>query len=137
MFKLKIYFLILIIGVLSNLSMANSKLNVSHINQQEFEKLAENEQVLVVDVRTEEEYQRGFIPGAVNIPHKDILSGKATLDNFKNKKLVFYCRSGVRAGYVTDFLRKKLPNNQAHLYHLKGDYLEWEKRGRHIATPNE
>jgi rhodanese-related sulfurtransferase len=54
----------------------------------------EEDAILLVDVRTHKEYASGHIPGAVNIPHKEI--GK-NLDKLpKDRDIVVYCRSGHR-----------------------------------------
>lgn len=33
------------------------------------------QRALIVDVRTSEEYEQGHYPGAINIPHEQILAG--------------------------------------------------------------
>lgn len=49
----------------------------------------------VVDVRDPEEFAKGHIPGAVNIPVAVLASRSETLD--KDKKIVIYCNSGGRS----------------------------------------
>lgn len=55
--------------------------------------LAENNYV-IVDVRTKEEYEESHIVDAINIPYDDI-SEKTDLD--KNKTILVYCKSGNRS----------------------------------------
>jgi phage shock protein E len=53
---------------------------------------------LLVDVRSAEEFATGHLPGALNIPHGEILAGIAELGVDKNAPIVLYCRSGNRSG---------------------------------------
>lgn len=52
---------------------------------------------LLVDVRTEEEYEEGHIPGALLVPIEEIRERK--VDAFPNpdQTLLLYCRTGRRA----------------------------------------
>ena len=50
----------------------------------------------LVDVRTPEEFRSGSVPGAVNIPLKEINARK---EEFRDKNnIVFFCKTGTRAG---------------------------------------
>ncbi len=49
----------------------------------------------VVDVRDQEEYNEGHIPGAINIPVVTFASQSEVLD--KKKKIIVYCNSGGRS----------------------------------------
>lgn len=54
---------------------------------------------VLVDVRTEMEFNNGHIEGAVNIPVDDLRNRLNELD--KNKEIVEYCQVGLR-GYIAD-----------------------------------
>ncbi len=53
---------------------------------------------LVVDVRTVEEFAEGHFPGAINIPHEDIVQGIRARSVDKEQTVLLYCRSGNRSG---------------------------------------
>jgi rhodanese-related sulfurtransferase len=54
--------------------------------------LAEGE--VILDVRTEEEFEEGHIPGAINISHESVAD---RIDELKKyKKIYIHCRSGGR-----------------------------------------
>ena len=127
-------FMVLITSCFPFFVFANS-VSLSHISQDEFEQLVLQDDVVVIDVRTVKEYQRGYIPGAINIPHKDIIQAKTSLSEFSDKKIVFYCHSGVRVGHVTDYLQNNPSLEFQDLYHLKGDFRAWRARGKLIETP--
>lgn len=52
---------------------------------------------VIVDVRTQEEYDQGHIPGAISIPNETINNKK--LSELKNldQMILVYCRSGNRS----------------------------------------
>lgn len=95
-------------------------------------KLAKDPNTIIVDVRSAAEYQRGHVPNAINIAHGDILENVSLLDQYKDKDLVFYCRSGVRAGKVTQMLNNIEFNQAKPVYHLNGDMLAWEAANQAI-----
>lgn len=59
---------------------------------------------LLVDVRSEEEYQSGHIEGAVNVPHTDTQALAEIIGTDKNQPVVLYCGSGRRAGLAQEAL---------------------------------
>jgi rhodanese-related sulfurtransferase len=52
---------------------------------------------VVVDPRSEFEFKRGHIPGAVNAPVRQILLNTAQLPHDKNSEMVIACMHGQRA----------------------------------------
>ena len=56
--------------------------------------------VVVVDVRTSDEYTSGHVTGAIHIPHEDVL---ARIDELpKEKKLLFICAAGTRSSLACE-----------------------------------
>ena len=53
---------------------------------------------LLVDVRSAAEFAGGHLPGAINIPHGEIVAGLQALETDKQTDIVLYCRSGNRSG---------------------------------------
>ena len=64
-----------------------------YINDDELTKILEEGNYVIVDVRSPEEYKEGHIKSAINIP-VDTINENVKLD--KSKKILVYCRSGVR-----------------------------------------
>ena len=60
---------------------------------------------LVVDVRTVEEFAEGHFPGAINIPHEDIVQGIRARNVDKEQTVLLYCRSGNRSGQAEIMLQ--------------------------------
>lgn len=65
------------------------------------------EGAVLIDVRTDEEYEAGHIKGALHIPHQRIgeVSGQEGVD--KDTPILLYCKSGRRAQMATDELQKQ------------------------------
>ncbi|MDA9191423.1 rhodanese-like domain-containing protein [bacterium] len=61
-------------------------------------------QPLIVDVRTPEEFATGHYPGAINIPHDNIVDGIRELSVADNDPIVLYCRTGNRSGQAEQAL---------------------------------
>jgi rhodanese-related sulfurtransferase len=59
------------------------------------------EDAVVIDVREADEYAAGHLPGARNIPAKDIHARVSELANLKEKPLIVVCASGARSGQIS------------------------------------
>ena len=53
---------------------------------------------LLVDVRSQQEFDQGHLEGAVLIPHDEIASRASELGADKSRPIVLYCRTGNRSG---------------------------------------
>ena len=62
-----------------------------------------DEEIVLVDVRTPEEFAEGHIPGAVCVPNETIVDG-AELPFGVDVKLFLYCRSGRRSAEAANKL---------------------------------
>lgn len=79
---------------------------------------------LVVDVRSQGEYDRDHVPGAVHIPFYSIGSGLNARGYSKQDPVVLYCEHGPRAGIagVSLFL-----SGYDKVYSLEGHMKAWRK----------
>ena len=59
---------------------------------------AVDEPTLIIDVRTAEEFAAGHFPGAINIPHEEIVQEIEEYNVGKDQTVLLYCRSGNRSG---------------------------------------
>ena len=65
----------------------------------------DKEKVLVVDIRPEDQYQRGTFPGAVNLPMAEFEDRKTELELYKDKEIYLMCHTGERSlEYVQDLI---------------------------------
>ncbi|MGQ0429965.1 MAG: rhodanese-like domain-containing protein [Gammaproteobacteria bacterium] len=97
------------------------------------ERLAWGDRTLIVlDVRTPEEYQQGHVAGARNIPHTELPARLAELEDARDADIVVYCRSGNRTKIALEALSRA---GFKRLLHLKGDWLRWDAEQRPSVKP--
>ncbi len=100
--------------------------------QQLLERMAAHEDMLILDVRTPGEYSEGYIGNALNIDHRDIDARLAEIAAFKNKPVIVYCYSGMRAGVVE---AKLIEHGFDQVQHLEGDWSAWKDAGLAATIP--
>ena len=83
--------------VMSKEAKTGKKAEYKKITSDEAKKMMETQKVIVVDVRTLEEYNEGHIPNAISVPLETIENeAEAKLKN-KDDLILVYCRSGRRS----------------------------------------
>ena len=83
-----------------------------------------NETLVLLDVRTVEEFESGRIRNSINIPHEILLSNIDLVSEYTNEELIVYCRSGKRAALIIEALEKNGFNN---IVDIEGDILAWSE----------
>lgn len=61
---------------------------------------------IILDTRTQEEYEESHIPGAILIPHDEITEKADGVLTDKNQLILVYCRSGRRSKLAAEDLVK-------------------------------
>ncbi|MDD2717919.1 MAG: rhodanese-like domain-containing protein [Candidatus Wallbacteria bacterium] len=89
--------------------------------------------ILLLDVRTTDEFKVSHLQNAVNLDYYDQnFSAKLeTLD--KTKSYIVYCRSGVRGGKAAEIMKKL---GFAEAFNMVGGILKWQEEGRPVVTGN-
>ncbi len=117
---------LIIVFIAAVLSLTAYAEQTEKISQQELLSLmaqANNQNYVVLDVRTAEEFDEGHIAGAVNVSHDEIEDNIAKLAPYKDKIVVVHCRSGRRAASAESDL---LSSGFKKLRHLDGDMNDWQ-----------
>lgn len=86
----------LVIGGLLMLGQSVSA-NQTMTTQELQNKLNAKENFVLLDVRTQEEYNAGYIAGAILLPYDEINAKATIVLPDKEKEIVLYCRSGRRS----------------------------------------
>ena len=63
--------------------------------------------VVFVDVRTEREYRAGHVEGAIHIPHDRMAERYEELEQYEDRQIVVYCRSGRRSEIAERILEER------------------------------
>ena len=113
---------------------ADFKNGVTHINQKELKEKLQDPNSVLIDIRTLEEVNEGYIEGAVHVPITQVMRDISLLDPYIDKDLVFYCHVGTRVNVLTNFLQNIGHPSKDKLYHLKGDIRAWKARGNKLVT---
>ncbi len=100
-------------------------ISMADLSQQDWTtKLNEDDNAFILDVRTTEEFEAGYIPEAVNIniyEAQDFLDALNSMD--KSKNYYVYCRSGNRSRQACAIMNS-MGFDQA--YNLEGGIMEWQ-----------
>ena len=76
-----------------------------NITAEEAKQIMDNEEgYIILDVRTQEEYDEGHIPGAIVISHEKIEEKAEEVLTDKNQLILVYCRSGRRSKIAAEVL---------------------------------
>ena len=76
-----------------------------NITAEEAKQIMDSEEgYIILDVRTQEEYDEGHIPGAIVISHKEIAEKAEDVLTDKDQLILVYCRSGRRSKIAAEAL---------------------------------
>ncbi len=86
--------------------------------------LIKGDDVYILDVRTRNEYRKGHLRGAKNIPLADIEKRIGKIP--RNKEVLVYCRNGARSVRA---IRRLEVAGYPNLLHMHEGYRGWKKAG--------
>ncbi|MGB1310608.1 MAG: rhodanese-like domain-containing protein [Leucothrix sp.] len=93
-------------------------------------RLASDETIRLIDVRSQQEWDQGIIENGEFIPMETV---PARLNEFDNDVTnVIYCRSGVRSAQVCMFLAEQA---DIKAINLRGGIIAWAQSGADIVRP--
>lgn len=80
---------------------------IKHVSMNDIVQIMEeNENYIILDVRTQAEYNQGHIPNAICIPNETIDENVVNKLLDKNQMILVYCRSGNRSKQAAEKLKK-------------------------------
>ena len=103
---------------------ATSQIEV--ISPEEMQEISQIEGVQLVDVRTPEEYDEGYIEGFQNIDFFSNTFSQEIEKLDKSKPVIVYCRTGRRSADCAKQLEEK---GFVKIYDLEGGIAKWEFEG--------
>lgn len=86
--------------------------------------LQNDDNAIILDVRTDDEWEEGFIPGAIQ---NDIYKGQGFIYRLeeldKSKNYYVYCKAGGRSAQACSIMQQLGFENT---YNLSGGFMNWE-----------
>jgi rhodanese-related sulfurtransferase len=95
-------------------------------------RLDDPEAPLILDVRSPKEYDEGHIPGAINIPYDQVADRSGELQEYRERGLVVYCRTGRRAGIAEQALADA---GFEQVWDLEGHMVVWQEGEYPLVVP--
>ena len=107
----------------------NGNSPINQMNSDELLDFIEINNAILVDVRTQDEYNSGYIENSLNIDYlsNDFSENIEKLD--KNIPIILYCRSGRRSSLSANKLSKL---GFKEIYNLEGGILKWIETGNSV-----
>ncbi len=94
------------------------------VDVQTVAEIRERDDVLLIDVREQWEYDEAHIPNITLIPMGDVPNRLTEIPT--DKTVIVTCRSGNRSGQITDFLRQQGYDN---VHNMSGGIVAWQQAG--------
>jgi UPF0176 protein len=107
-----------------------------YLKASEYNKMAEREDTLIVDMRNHYEYEVGHFENAIEIPsdtfREQLPMAVEMLKEHKNKNIVMYCTGGIRCEKASAYM---LHNGFENVYHVEGGIIEYARKAREENLP--
>ncbi len=87
---------------------------------------------LFLDVREQDEWDEGVVPGAIHVPRGQLESRIEGLVPDKERELVVYCAGGSRSAFAAKSLGELGYGN---VRSLTGGFTDWKRNGFEVETP--
>ncbi len=104
---------------------------VTPVDTTEATRLYNREDALFVDIRSEADYAKGHLPGAVNVPNGNMDQRHKKLDKHKSKPVIVYDAQGMQAAKAGKQLKEK---GFEQVHQLRGGYTGWHEANLPIHT---
>ncbi len=99
--------------------------NIKTVNAKKFNESI-NENTVIIDVRTPQEYDEGYLNNAINIDFNSTNFKQEISKLDKEKEYLIYCRSGNRSGQALNIMKSMGFKN---VTNLSGGILSWLNGG--------
>lgn len=93
------------------------------------------DEVVLLDVREQDEWDAGHLPGAIHVPRGHLESRIDQLVPDRSKRLIVYCASGNRSALAARTLEQELGYERVES--LRGGITLWKDRGYEVTVPRK
>jgi rhodanese-related sulfurtransferase len=102
----------------------------TELSAEQADKILQNTNPLILDVRTPGEFKQGYIQGANLLPVQVIQQNLQKLEPYKNQDIFIYCATGNRSTVASRIL---IESGFKKIYNLRFGIADWAKRGHQIV----
>ena len=99
------------------------------ITVEQAKQMIDNNEVFLLDVRTQEEFDEGYIEGAILIPDYELESRLSEVP--EDEKILVYCRSGRRSVTASNIL---VDAGYTDVYNMLGGINDWKDAEYPVVT---
>jgi len=108
----------------------NALKGITNISVQNVNELLKENDLLILDVRSNEEFNVGHLKGSQNIPVQSLSLKIASILDWKNKKVLVYCHSGGRSLAASQMLKK---SGFTKIHNMVGGVSAWVGAGNKLV----
>lgn len=107
-----------------------------YLTAEEYNKLSEQNDTIVVDMRNSYEYEVGHFMNALEVPsdnfREQLPMAVEMLKDHKDKNIVMYCTGGIRCEKASAYM---IHNGFKKVYHVEGGIIEYVRKARQKELP--
>ena len=112
-----------------------AKKNIEEISTEEVEEILKNrDSMTIIDVREQDEYRAGHVPGAWGIGRGILEYHIADEIPDTNREIILYCRGGNRSALAADSLQQM---GYTKVRSMRGGFRTWDAENRPKTTEGE
>jgi sulfur-carrier protein adenylyltransferase/sulfurtransferase len=106
--------------------LAEAKAEIDEVDAIRAREMIETGDPLIVDVREQDEWDEGRIPGAAHIPRGNLESRIETLEAGRDRSILVYCAAGNRSAFAARTLAEL---GYTDVVSLAGGFTDWKRNG--------
>lgn len=109
-----------------------------YVNAEMFNKMTEDPETIIVDMRNHYEYEVGHFQDAIEVPsetfREQLPMTAEMLKEKKDKNIIMYCTGGIRCEKASAYLRYR---GFEHVYHLEGGVIHYANTAKENGLENK
>jgi UPF0176 protein len=109
-----------------------------YLNAEEFNKMTDDPDTIVIDMRNHYEYEVGHFENALEVPsetfREQLPMAVEMMQDKKDKNIIMYCTGGIRCEKASAWMKHKGFNN---VYHLEGGIIKYANTVKEAGLPNK
>ena len=108
-----------------------------YLKANEFNELAQKDDVIIVDMRNHYEYEVGHFKNAIEVPadtfREQLPKAVEMLEEHKDKNIIMYCTGGIRCEKASAYMKY---NGFKNVFHVEGGIIEYARKAKELNIEN-